>query len=112
MSSKPRLLPAVMLTTALSGAALSGTALARVAPQDPVTPRADTPPQTAGVTPAVMKKLPPGTYPVPESLSRYTKEKFEQVAMMRWWPWDEDPDPTHCATISGSDRGWDDSDCM
>ena len=112
MSTKPRLLPAVMLTTALGAAAVSGAAHARIAPQEPATPRADAQPAQATVTPAVMKKLPPGTYPVPESLSRYTKEKFEQVAMMRWWPWNDDPDPTHCATISGSDRGWDDSDCM
>jgi hypothetical protein len=93
MSSKKLLVPAVMVSMAAAVASVDAAA----APQ----------PAAATVVPAVMSERAPATYPVPASLADYTRQKSAETQMSLWAD-----DPGHCATISGSDGGWDDSDCM
>lgn len=101
MTSNKPVLPIVMVSTAIMGASvipLEAQASLQIKPAD------------NHVLPAVMNQLPPAEYPQPESLVNYTREQTIQLSMAA--DWDEDPDPTHCASTSGSDKGWDDSDCM
>lgn len=62
------------------------------------------PSNTTGAVPAVLSVRPPSEYPVPERLTQYTNSIADAT--------DFSARNEHCATISGSDNGWDDSDCM
>ncbi|WP_315788193.1 hypothetical protein [Fischerella sp. JS2] len=93
MSYKTSLLPAVMISVAaintLTAPASAETASVSNGKQ---------------VVPAVLSVRPPSEYPVPERLTEYTNSIADATNLsMR---------NEHCATISGSDNGWDDSDCF
>ncbi|BAY09313.1 hypothetical protein [Calothrix sp. NIES-2098] len=93
MNYKTSLLPAVMLSVAaintLTVAASANAASATNGEQ---------------AVPAVLSVRPPSEYPVPERLTQYTHTIADATNLsMR---------NEHCATISGSDSGWDDSDCF
>ncbi|WP_134075817.1 hypothetical protein [Nostoc sp. 106C] len=94
MNYKTSLLPAVMISVAaintLSVATSANAASANNGKQEAV--------------PAVLSVRPPSEYPVPERLTQYTHTIADATNLsMR---------NEHCATISGSDSGWDDSDCF
>jgi hypothetical protein len=109
MDSSKQILPAVMVSVAIGATMISAESVAAVHPGVTTGDRALMDQRVSALVPAVLTVLAPSTYPVPDSLTQYTKQKYDEVAMLP--NWDEDPDPTHCATISGSDGGWDDSDC-
>lgn len=93
MNYKTSLLPAVMISVA----AINTLNVANKAD-------AASPSNAKEVVPAVLSVRPPSEYPVPERLTEYTNSIADATNLsMR---------NEHCATISGSDNGWDDSDCF
>lgn len=94
MNASKLLIPAVMLTASLGVSAKPAPALAAAGAA---------PTQTLRVlTPAVMGKRAPDSYPVPERLQEYTDAEASRYAMRC--------SGSRCGSISGSDSGWDDSD--
>ena len=105
MQYPKKLLPAVMLSASFLSS-LTGTAA--IATGSAISVQANT---DAGAMPAVLTSRPPSNYPVPERLTEYTISVAEYTGLPGIL--NEDGElMASCATESGSDGGWDDSDCM
>jgi hypothetical protein len=92
MNYKTGLLPAVMISVAAINTVTVATKADAASPSN-----------GQEAVPAVLSVRPPSEYPVPERLTQYTNSIADATTYsMR----------DHCATISGSDSGWDDSDCF
>ncbi|ARV59398.1 hypothetical protein BZZ01_12870 [Nostocales cyanobacterium HT-58-2] len=92
MKYPAKLLPAVMMSVSALNVMPQAVMANSVQPSDNTT-----------AVPAVMSVKAPSDYPVPERLTNYTNTLADAMGYsMR---------NEHCATISGSDGGWDDSDC-
>ncbi|HZR46168.1 MAG TPA: hypothetical protein VFA47_05670 [Candidatus Manganitrophaceae bacterium] len=88
-------LPAVMMFVSALGVAQPATA-------------GSNPETQGGQTPAVLRFQPPTEFPESERLEKYVKEISSETGyVMR-----AKNGGGNCATISGSDGGWDDSDCF
>lgn len=105
MKYSKKLLPTVMLSASVLSS-LTGTAAMATGSAISVQVNND-----AGVMPAVLISRPPSDYPVPEQLSEYTDSMAEQVGFPQIRN-DQGKLMAGCATISGSDNGWDDSRCQ
>ncbi len=93
MNCKNSLLPAVMISVA----AINTLTVATKA-------HATSPSNAEEAVPAVLSVRPPSEYPVPQRLTEYTNSIADATNLSKR--------KDHCATISGSDSGWDDSDCF
>lgn len=104
MKYPKKLLPAVMLSASVLSS-LTGTVV--MANGSAISVQANT---DAGLMPAVFSSRLPSNYPVPERLTKYTTSMAEQAAFPAY---NSDGELiASCATISGSDNGWGDTDCM
>ncbi len=104
MKDPKKLLPAVMLSASVLSS-LAGTAMATTSESLVQATNG------AGAIPAVLSSRAPSDYPVPERLTQYTASMAEYTGYQPLIGDDPNARPEHCATISGSDNGWDDSDC-
>jgi hypothetical protein len=105
MKYPKKLLPAVMLSASVIS---SLTATAAIATGSAISVQAN---NEAGVVPAVLSSRPSSDYPVPERLTTYTDSMVEHIGFPQTRNSDGDLIAS-CATISGSDNGWDDSRCQ
>jgi hypothetical protein len=94
MNGSRLLIPAVMLTASLGVSAT-------IAPPAAVDGAAPTQMQRV-LTPAVMGKRAPDSYPVSQRLQEYSDTEASRYAMRC--------SGERCGSISGSDMSWDDSD--
>lgn len=104
MKDPKKLLPAVMLSASVLSA-LPGAAIAT---------SSETAAQInngTGAIPAVLSSKVSSDYPVPERLTQYTASMAEYTGYEVAKKDGSNERPSNCATISGSDNGWDDSDC-
>ncbi|GEM_PF-6563813 len=89
------LLPAVMMFVSALSATQPATAASNQETQ-------------GGQTPAVLRFKAPTEFPESEKLQQYVNGVASETGYIMRAP----VGGPHCATISGSDGGWDDSDCF